>query len=91
MKERNGCLSFLGPIAKLLAIKDDRPNIRVVKSTEVTIDEEGKTSVDEIGVELMDDQPDEFANVIAKTFRTGKTQVGYFDEKTGEWVNKELD
>ena len=68
-----------------------RPKTRFVKSTEITIDKNGKTSIDEIGVELLNDQPDEFARSIAHTFRTGKGMFGSFDEKTGKWISKEID
>ena len=67
-----------------------RKGLRFVKNTEITIDQ-GKVTVDELHVELTDDQPDDFARVIAQTFRTGKTVSGTYDSKTGEFTMKEHD
>lgn len=44
-----------------------------------------------IEVQLEDNQPDEFAEGIARAFLTGKATMGYFDEETGKFVSKDLD
>ncbi|QQG41246.1 MAG: hypothetical protein HYV90_03675 [Candidatus Woesebacteria bacterium] len=80
-KERPGCLNFLGPLANLFAVRDDRTKLdtRMVRS------ESG------IEVELDSDQPDDFAEGIATSFLKGKPTVTYFDEATGKFIVKELD
>lgn len=80
--ERPGCLKFLGPVANLFAIKD-RPVENLGKRMVKT--ESG------IEVELLDDQPDEFAEVMARTFKTGVATAGHFDEKTGKFIIEEID
>lgn len=78
MAERSGCLKYLGPLAELFAVKG-KAGTRFVKT------ESG------IGVELLDDQPDEFAEGMAQAFLTGKPTIGYFDEEKGDFIIKELE
>jgi len=86
-------------ISNILSVFKRKPEVqlipqqrsrRFVKDTEVTI-ENGKVSVDELHVELIPDQPDEMARVIARSFRTRKTIVGNYNLKTGEFEIKDTD
>lgn len=64
---------------------------RFVKNTEITLEQNGEVSVDELSVELLPDEPDDFARVIAHTFRTGKTTFGTYDKKTGKFTIESSD
>jgi predicted transcriptional regulator len=63
---------------------------RFVKSTEIDIQTDGKVVVDELKVELSPDKPDDFARVIAQTFRTRRTTFGSYDKKTGKFDIKDV-
>ena len=65
-----------------------RQGSRFVKNTEIVVNQ-GKVSVDELHVELTDDMPDDFARVLAHSFRTRKTVSGTYDPETGRFTMEE--
>jgi hypothetical protein len=87
-KERPRWLVSLGNIIR--KIPDEIINIRprrtrFVEDKEVTIEKDGKVSVDTLKVELSEGDPDEAAHIIARAFRSGKPVIANFNEKTGKW------
>ncbi len=78
MTERYGCLKYLGPLAEIFAVKY-KPERQFVKT---------KSG---IKVELLNDEPHEYAEAMAQTFLTGKATFTYFDEEKGEFVIEELE
>ena len=77
MGERSGFLKYLGPLAQIFAVKY-KPETQFVET---------KSG---IKVELLNDEPHEYAEGIAQTFLTGKATLTYLDEEKGEFVIKEL-
>jgi hypothetical protein len=63
---------------------------RLVKTTEIDIQADGKITVNELKVELSPDEPDDFARVIAHTFRTGRATFGSYNKKTGKFEIKDV-
>lgn len=83
--ERSGCLKVLGPLADLLAVRDSRryekiPTHMVKTDRGVHVEVPNNISNDK-----------EYAEVIARTFRTGKAIVGNYDEESGKFITKEFD
>ena len=84
--ERSGISRFINsikePIKKLFSHTNQperKLNTRMVKTSSG------------IEVELFDDQPDEFAESMARAFSSGKITVGNFNEETGKFDVEEFD
>lgn len=81
--EKPDCLRILGRLANLIGIRD-RSNTEILHTRFVKTKSGAK-------VELQDEQPDEIAEGIARTYRTGKATVGHLDEATGKFIIEEVD
>lgn len=79
--ERSGCLKFLGPLANLLAVKDKPPVPSHFVKTSTGI---------KVGVPNDVTNDKDYAEVVARTFKSGKPMVGYYDEAAGEFKIKEV-
>ena len=82
MKEKFERPRFLKLIARLLSRKcfPNKPNQNRVITTESGLK-----------VELSERYPDDYAEVIAKVFKTGNSVIGTFNEETGKFDIKNLD
>ena len=71
-------------------IDPNRNATKIVKNTEISIDQ-SEVTIDEIGVEIENNQPEDLARIIAHIFRTGKTVTGNYDPRTGKYSINDTD